>query len=112
MLIQEFSYLPEDAISIRQEIFVEEQGFQNEFDDIDKVATHLVLYENDFAIATCRIFFDSNKDCYKVGRIAVRKIYRGKSYGAKILQYAEEFIRKNNGKKVALHAQVQAAIFY
>ena len=35
--------LPE-AIDIRQEVFVEEQGFSGEFDDIDDKAVHAVIY--------------------------------------------------------------------
>ena len=33
-----------DARAIRQSVFVEEQGFEYEFDDIDETALHLVLY--------------------------------------------------------------------
>ena len=31
-----FDKLPSDAIMIRELVFVEEQGFQNEFDEIDE----------------------------------------------------------------------------
>ena len=34
-----------DARAIRQSVFVEEQGFEYEFDDIDEIALHLVLYD-------------------------------------------------------------------
>ena len=34
-----------DARVIRQSVFVEEQGFEYEFDDIDETALHLVLYD-------------------------------------------------------------------
>ena len=33
-----------DARLIRQQVFVEEQGFVNEFDDIDAKAYHAVIY--------------------------------------------------------------------
>ena len=36
--------LPEDAALIRQKIFMEEQGFVDEFDAIDPQADHIVLY--------------------------------------------------------------------
>ena len=39
------SGLGEDAAKIRTEVFVEEQGFSNEFDDTDKVCTHIVFYD-------------------------------------------------------------------
>ena len=32
-----YSTLPPEAILIRREVFMEEQGFQNEFDDIDSM---------------------------------------------------------------------------
>lgn len=45
-----------DARAIRQSVFVEEQGFEYEFDDIDETALHLVLYdENDNPCATGRL---------------------------------------------------------
>ena len=34
-----------DARAIRQSVFVEEKGFEYEFDDIDEIALHLVLYD-------------------------------------------------------------------
>mgnify|MGYP000158107416 CR=1 FL=1 len=51
-----FDTLPEDAIFIRKEVFVKEQGFKNEFDEKDNEAHFLVGYKNDNPIATCRIF--------------------------------------------------------
>ena len=36
--------LPKEAAEIRQKVFVEEQKFENEFDDIDKISLHFVLY--------------------------------------------------------------------
>ena len=51
-----YSTLPPEAILIRREVFMEEQGFQNEFDDIDSMATHLVLFDGDTPAAVCRFF--------------------------------------------------------
>lgn len=41
-----------DARLIRQQVFVEEQGFVNEFDDIDHEAYHAVIYTGGYPIAT------------------------------------------------------------
>lgn len=41
--------LSQDARIIRQEVFVEEQGFHHEFDETDQTAWQLVLYENGHA---------------------------------------------------------------
>ena len=46
--------LSQDARIIRQEVFVEEQGFHHEFDETDQTAWHLVLYENGHAAGCCR----------------------------------------------------------
>lgn len=45
-----------DARLIRQQVFVEEQGFVNEFDDIDAKAYHAVIYTGGYPIATGRLF--------------------------------------------------------
>lgn len=45
-----------DARLIRQQVFVEEQGFVNEFDDIDHEAYHAVIYTGGYPIATGRLF--------------------------------------------------------
>ena len=37
-----YSELNEDAASIRKSVFMEEQGFVNEFDDVDGAAKHIV----------------------------------------------------------------------
>ena len=38
--------LTKDEMFIREEVFMQEQGFKNEFDDIDDSATHIVLYDD------------------------------------------------------------------
>ena len=39
-----YDALPPEAAAIRQAVFVEEQGFQEEFDAIDRHALHPVSY--------------------------------------------------------------------
>lgn len=41
---------------IRIKVFMEEQGFKNEFDDIDNRAIHIVLYKEGKPVGTCRVF--------------------------------------------------------
>ena len=40
MEIRSYHSLPQEAVLVRTKVFVEEQGFQNEFDDIDDSALH------------------------------------------------------------------------
>ena len=61
-----------EAKEIRQEVFVQEQGFQNEFDEYEKTATTLVLFLDDIPIATGRLR-TLDPETYKIERVAVRK---------------------------------------
>ncbi len=112
MTIKEYKQFPEEALIIRKKVFVEEQGFIDEFDDTDKVSKHLLVYEEDKAIATCRIFFDEEKGSYMVGRLAVIKEFRGKNIGSKVLKRAEDIIRRDGGKSVILSSQEEVVNFY
>ena len=107
-----FDQLPEEAIKIRKTVFVDEQGFYDEFDETDRRAKHIVIFEGKEPIGTCRFFEDDKKDVYLIGRIAVLKAYRGKKIGAELLKIAEAQIKQYGGKQILLHAQQQAALFY
>ena len=55
------SALSKDAESIRTEVFIEEQGFSNEFDETDCIAEHIVFYENGTPAAVCRFYPDHER---------------------------------------------------
>ena len=106
-------YLPDSAKFVRKSVFEDEQGFVDEFDETDEIATHFVMFnENDEPIATCRIFPDAERDTYILGRLAVVKDYRNKNLGSAIMYEAEQYIVKIVGKSIILHAQYQATGFY
>ena len=107
-----YSTLPPEAILIRREVFMEEQGFQNEFDDIDSMATHLVLFDGDTPAAVCRFFPGEEPGGDIFGRLAVRKDYRGRHLGSIVLKAAEDAVLAAGGSAIHLHAQVQASPFY
>lgn len=107
-----YNHLPKDAADIRREVFMEEQGFISEFDDIDEKAVHIVLYLDDTAAAVCRVFYSEEHGQYVIGRIAVRREYRGKHLGAEIMRAAEAEIRRLGGSTSGLSSQVQAMGFY
>ena len=86
---------------------------RNEFDETDPTATHFVLFnEEELPIATCRVFWNEAMNTYTLGRLAVIKKYRGKNIGSAIVREAENYVRENGGKSIALHSQCQAAGFY
>ena len=107
MNIRVYHTLPGDAVTIREEVFMKEQGFHDEFDETDQTASHIVLYIENIPAATCRFFPGQPQGEYIVGRIA-----RGHSLGSRVLAAAESEIRMLGGRKVILHAQQQARPFY
>ena len=110
MRIETFSMLPEAAKQIRITVFMQEQGFTEEFDDLDGVATHLVLFDEQEPVATCRIWLA--EDGYHVGRLAVVKEKRGTGLGSLMLAAAETHVRALGGCSISLHAQCRAEQFY
>ncbi|WP_251443264.1 GNAT family N-acetyltransferase [Veillonella intestinalis] len=108
-----YSELPEEARTIRQVVFVEEQGFEEEFDAIDAEAAHLVGFVAGEPVCTCRFFRETEgSSVFIIGRVAVLKSQRGKQLGANILLAAEDFIRVMGGERKKLAAQVRAKGFY
>lgn len=111
MYYKKFKELNEDIISIRKSVFEKEQGFQNEFDEIDhQNCSHIVLYDNEKPNAVCR-FFEKN-GIYHIGRVAIVKEYRGKHLGNHILHIAEDEIKKEGGQNITVSAQVRVKDFY
>ncbi len=112
MKVKAHVYLSEDARAIREAVFMKEQGFQNEFDSVDEIATHLVLYDGEAAVATCRVFWEETLHAYVLGRLAVRKEYRGKALGSLMVEEAVRYVKIKGGKELLLHAQCRVVDFY
>lgn len=110
--VKVFSGLPKDAKEIREKVFIQEQGFQKEYDEIDEVATHLVLYRDGEHMGTCRIFPGEDSGVYNFGRLAVKKEYRGQGLGSELLAVAERLAEEQGGECLMLHAQLHAKEFY
>lgn len=112
MTVKIYENLPEDAVRIRRQVFMEEQGFENELDEIDAIASHIVMYCDTAAIATCRVFDDPDGKGYILGRLAVSLPYRGQNIGTEMLKEAEKLVQRKGGSSLSLHAQCRAKAFY
>lgn len=99
-----------DAKLIRENVFIYEQEFENEFDDIDTQAVHCVVYDGGFPVATGRMFNENGQA--HIGRIAVVKAYRGKKIGSAVVSAMEDYAKAHGYKETALSAQVRAKQFY
>lgn len=102
-----------DAYKIRRKVFIEEQDVPEELeiDEIDKFADHVIIYHDNEAIGTARIFL--NSDCkYYFGRVAVLKEYRGNKIGELLVK---ELLKKGYDKgaeEIYIHAQKHVEKFY
>ena len=111
MQLEAYDFLPEDAKRIREAVFMKEQGFKNEFDDIDLLALHLILYDGSQPAATCRLFPAAEQGVYLLGRLAVVKTYRGQKLGQRMLREAEAIAARKGAAELRLHAQCRASRF-
>lgn len=106
-----FQKLEDACVAIRTAVFVEEQGFQQEFDETDSHAWHVLVYDGGTAVATGRLYTEDG-DCYLIGRVAVLPAYRGKQIGKLVVTALEEQAKKCDGSWISLSAQCRAAGFY
>lgn len=106
-----FHGLSGDCRTIREAVFMKEQGFRNEFDEIDGEAVHAVLYDGEVPVATGRLFNDESGG-FVIGRIAVMKDHRGLSLGSRIVTELEKQAKDMGGKSISLSAQCRVRKFY
>jgi predicted GNAT family N-acyltransferase len=102
----------QDAFSVRKQVFVEEQkvSAEEEYDEYDNTATHVVLYDNDLPVGAGRM---RELDGYgKMERICVLASHRKGGAGRLIMKALEEKAVEQGLKKAKLHAQTHAEPFY
>lgn len=102
----------EDGFSVRRQVFVQEQGFSEEleFDNIDAVAHHVVVYDDEIPVGTARLFGEGS--CLHVGRVCVIKAYRGKGIGDIIMEAMRVKAIELGATSLELSSQVTAMGFY
>ena len=76
-----------------------------------------ILYEkflhscyHSFGFDCCRYYQENGT--YHIGRVAIIKEYRGKHLGNKIMQIAEDYIKKDGGQTIEVSTQVRVSEFY
>lgn len=105
-----------DAVRIRNQVFVKEQGvpIEIEIDKNEAYAIHFVLYddkEKSTPLATVRLL-PLNDHTMKLQRMAVLSHVRGQGLGEAIITAAEKFAHDQGFNKIILGAQLTAAAFY
>lgn len=94
---------------VRHEVFVGEQGVPETLEDDghDTECVHVVAFMEGLPVGTGRLFPDGH-----VGRIAVRKSWRGRGVGGAMLACLIEDARQHRIGLIELNAQTSALDFY
>ncbi|MCC8365461.1 GNAT family N-acetyltransferase [Xenorhabdus sp. PB61.4] len=105
--------LIQHAFNVRKYVFTDEQGFADEIDidEYDDIALHVVVFDAENPIAVLRAVPQHN-DMLKVGRVAVLKAYRGQGIGRLVMEFVENYARKNGVATIGLSSQCHAQPFY
>lgn len=95
--------------AIRREVFIVEQHVPeaDEWDDWDAVCQHVLALAGDEPVGTGRLLPDGH-----IGRMAVRKTWRGRGVGRAMLTTLLALARQSGYAEVVLHAQTHAIAFY
>lgn len=101
--------LEKDAKLIREQVFIQEQGIapEDEWDDLDAMVLHFIVYDREQPIATARLLPQ-----HSVGRVAVLVPYRKRGIGKILMQHIIEYARQQNLPYLKLSAQTYVIAFY
>jgi predicted GNAT family N-acyltransferase len=101
-----------DALSLRRKVFLDEQKFSYDKDEIDSLAYHLVIYDENKEPVACARLFQHSKEIYKIGRVAVRKDLRLSGIGTMVMNEIESKALELGAKELLIAAQCRAKSFY
>lgn len=99
------------AADVRRIVFIDEQEFSYDLDDVDAYAHHAVVYDDSTPIAAGRFFFDENNIPH-IGRVAVLKEYRRYGVGRYLMDVLEKLAKEIGAEYITLGAQLRASGFY
>jgi len=102
-----------EALAIRENVFIEEQGISEALDrdGEDSRSLHVLVQNGDSAIGTARIRFLADRQA-KLERMAILKQSRGIGIGRGIVSFLERESKKRGVKRIELHAQSPVIGFY
>lgn len=114
----------QQCFDLRVQVFIHEQGFSldDEFDDMDSTATHLLLRltRSLTPIGTIRGYLSKDKTYYKLSRLVVLKEYRNYKFGRELVLALHDWVAVDGKKsasgqdavEIVCHSQIPAKGFY
>ena len=102
-------------LRLRSEIFVvEQQCIYLDLDGKDTEALHVLGWKGSELCAYCRVFRPGDYfEEASIGRVAVLSEFRGKGYGARLMEFTIQAIQKEIGDcPIAISAQAYLQRFY
>lgn len=101
------------AFSVREAVFMREQGYQDEFDEIDNTCVHIALMAAGVAIGSARTFPEpAGSTRWAIGRIAVLPRCRKGGFGRMLVQACEQAAIEGGATELCLHAQARLEGWY
>ena len=101
------------AREIRKEVFMKEQGFACEFGEEDDTALHVTVYQGEEPVGTARLLPPGKEgEPWHLGRVAVRRAYRGRGIAAAMIRRCGQLVRARGGTQIELLAQLYAVPLY
>lgn len=101
-----------DALAIRKEVFVAEQGVSLELElEGEKGPVYFTGYLNELPVATARVS-EEKQGVWHIQRVAVKKAYRKQGLASQLLNAIEIKAKANGIHTLTLGAQDQAQTFY
>jgi predicted GNAT family N-acyltransferase len=102
------------SFKIRKKVFCEEQRIPEgiEFDNLDHLCEHFLIYNKDEAIATARVRKKADH-LFKIERVAVLVEYRKLKVGSLLInEIINYYFKKDKKSSIILHSQVAVEEFY
>ena len=100
------------ALSIRNKVFVKEQGIDIDIekDGKDEAAIHVLAFVDGNPVATARLC--TSNDEGTIARVAVETEYRGCGIGPQLVQALEDIALSKNLRSLTLEPHVHLETFY
>ena len=102
----------QQGLALRKEVFMDEQHFSYDEDELDGISWHLLLQDEDgTAVGAARLYVEDGMTAH-LGRIVIKKERRGTGLGLVMLNAMEEKAREMGLRDMKLGGQTRAAGFY